>query len=212
MAECSCKWCVTEPGHAGARSRYRSGCRCDECVKVESDRNRAAHERRKRKQQGAGAELPPDSAPGSQQQAPATSSGGSLAGALRAEILFFGSMVSAIDPICGGALVKQAGPIAASLAEQAANDPAVMRWLTRMSAVGGWGGVAIACLPVAQALAMHHVIPAAQRRRERAAQVLAPDEYDDGGQDAGGFEPPAPVPNGQAPPLANPNEFVEPVS
>lgn len=69
-------------------------------------------------------------------------------------------------PTCGQVLVAQADDIATNLNALAQTDPNVYRWLDRMMTGGGWGGVVLACWPVAQAVLQSHVMPAISRSRE----------------------------------------------
>lgn len=76
------------------------------------------------------------------------------------------------EPTCGEVLQDQAGAIAKALNVVAQDDPSVYLWLDRMMTGGGWGSVAFAVLPVAQAFAGNHVIPAIQRRA--GARMVGP--------------------------------------
>lgn len=220
MADCQCRWCIAEPGHAGSRSRYRSGCRCDACREVEAERNRAARAKRAAARDdevpGSAQNLPPDSAPGGAPPAsPAAATGGiGLAGALRGEFLFFGTLISGADPVCGGAIVRSAPELARNLDELARQDPAVYRWLTALSAPGGWGGVAVAALPIAQAVISHHVVPLIVRARNRREELDEGQElYDEGPGDEELMRydvEEAGVPSSNGAPLGNPSEFAGP--
>ncbi len=84
---------------------------------------------------------------------------------------------------CGSVLVAQAPSIATNLNTLAASDPNVYRWLDRMMAGGGWGGVVLACWPVAQSVLAAHVMPAMQRRRELAGEVVEPAPWEGIGED-----------------------------
>ncbi len=86
-------------------------------------------------------------------------------------------------PTCGSVLVAQAPSIATNLNTLAASDPNVYRWLDRMMAGGGWGGVVLACWPVAQSVLAAHVMPAMQRRRELAGEVVEPAPWEGIGED-----------------------------
>ncbi len=77
-------------------------------------------------------------------------------------------------PTCGSVLVEQADDIATNLNLLAQTDPNVYRWLDRMMAGGGWGGVVLATWPVAQAVLQSHVMPAVTRRRELAEVEAEP--------------------------------------
>lgn len=79
------------------------------------------------------------------------------------------------DPTCGAILIDQAPAIAAALNAVAQDDESVYRWLSAMMTGGGWGAVAFAMLPVAQAVVATHALPALQsaseRRRARAERM-----------------------------------------
>lgn len=76
------------------------------------------------------------------------------------------------DPTCGAILVEQSPAIAKALWNVAQDDESVYRWLSMMMSGGGWGAVAFAVLPVANAVISTHAMPAlqsaAERRRRRA--------------------------------------------
>lgn len=68
-------------------------------------------------------------------------------------------------PTCGSVLQAQAPAIAKTLNAVAMDDPSVYKWLSSMMIGGGWGAVAFACFPVANAIVGAHLVPALQRRR-----------------------------------------------
>lgn len=80
------------------------------------------------------------------------------------------------EPTCGEVLYDQAGPLARALDQVAQTNETVYRWLSGGMDVGGWGAVAIAVLPVAQAFGANHVVPAIARRREAMANAWPADE------------------------------------
>ena len=112
------------------------------------------------------------------------------------------------DPTCGEVLQDQAPDIARALNAVAQDDPSVYLWLDRMMTGGGWGAVAFAVLPVAQAFAGNHVLPAIQRRASaRMGGAIEPPEdspewgtYDDGLAKAAPVESPEPADLGEPPP------------
>jgi len=66
-------------------------------------------------------------------------------------------------PTCGSVLLACSDSIATNLNTLAQTDPNVYRWLDRMMAGGGWGGVVLATWPVAQAVLAAHVMPRFER-------------------------------------------------
>jgi hypothetical protein len=73
-------------------------------------------------------------------------------------------------PTCGSVLLEQADQIATNLNTLAQTDPNVYRWLDRMMAGGGWGGVVLATWPVAAAVLQAHVMPRFQRAEEEPSE------------------------------------------
>ncbi len=79
-------------------------------------------------------------------------------------------------PTCGSVLLEQADQIATNLNTLAQTDPNVYRWLDRMMAGGGWGGVVLATWPVAAAVLQAHVMP----RFQRVEEELSPQSEEPG--------------------------------
>lgn len=133
------------------------------------DRNRKDRERRAAAKSGTTTRRGPGRPRGSKNKTPPRNR--SLEAPLREMLFAIGGVWGTTeafrdhtDPTCGEVLQDQSGQIAKALNAVAQDDPNVYLWLDRMMTGGGWGAVAFAVLPVAQAFAGNHVIPAIQRR------------------------------------------------
>lgn len=76
-------------------------------------------------------------------------------------------------PTCGSVLLACSDNIATNLNTLAQTDPSVYRWLDRLMTTGGWGGVALAAFPVAQAVLAAHVMSRFERRLEEGTEPEA---------------------------------------
>jgi len=146
-------------------------------------RNRRDRERRAREKAG-GTRRGPGRPKGSKNRTSTPAKNRSLEGPIRETLYAIGGVWGTTEafrdhpePTCGEVLQDQAGAIAKTLNAVAQDDPSVYLWLDRMMTGGGWGAVVFAVLPVAQAFAGNHVIPAIQRRAgARMAGPWEPEE------------------------------------
>jgi hypothetical protein len=82
----------------------------------------------------------------------------------------------AVDDVCGGAFMAQVPDLAEAIGLWAKQDAKLYRWLDGMTSASGPLAVAVAAMPVAQAVAMHHILPAIERRR--AAVTYTAEDFD----------------------------------
>jgi hypothetical protein len=100
----------------------------------------------------------PGIAPGTKADRPpkGTAKPSSLYKQLEVSFTFAAQMASMVDPICGGAALRQVPTIARAWDNWAKTNPTVHRFLSSMVASSGPIEVAIATLPVAFVIVAHH--------------------------------------------------------
>ena len=83
---------------------------------------------------------------------------------------------AAADDVCGNVFLEQVPDLARALNLWAQQDKRLYDWIAGTTAASGPLSFAIAAMPIAQAVAVHHLSPVIARRRELAAAREVDDE------------------------------------
>jgi hypothetical protein len=87
-----------------------------------------------------------------------------------------GTAWSVADEVCGSAFLASVPDLATAIDAWAQTNQQVYEFWSSMTKTSGPLAVAIAAMPVLQTVAAHHVVPAIERRRQRAEHAWEEDD------------------------------------
>ena len=118
--------------------------------------------------------LEPDAAPKARRRRGPNKARASIEPRMRVLLTVMGTAWKAADETCGGAFLEAAPELAKSINLWAMQDAKLYAWIEGVTAASGPVAVMAALMPVAQAVAYHHLVPAIQRRREAQEAYVQP--------------------------------------